>query len=63
MIKLNIMKFRQNMSETLHKVAFNDERVILCKNNKQMAVMISWDDWKVVEAMFRENDKLREMKG
>jgi hypothetical protein len=34
----------------------------VCRNFKEVAVILSWEDWKMIEAMFKANDEKRELK-
>lgn len=62
MKKLNMRKARDKYSEMLHEVGYLNERYIICKNTKPMAVLLSWEDWQVIEKMFKANDEKRELK-
>jgi len=58
----NLRKGRDSYSRIMHEVGYLSERYVFCKNNKEMAVLISWDDWKMIEKMFREIDEKRTLK-
>jgi PHD/YefM family antitoxin component YafN of YafNO toxin-antitoxin module len=62
MKKINMRKARDKYSQIMHEVGYLNERYILCKVNKPMAVLVSWNDWEVIEAMYREIDEKRKLK-
>jgi hypothetical protein len=62
MQKVGLEKVRATLSSIIDKTAFCNERYIFCRNFKPMAVLVSWDDWQVIEAMYREIDEKRTLK-
>lgn len=61
MKKVNLKKFHANYSKIVHEVAYLNERYTICKLNKPMSVMVSYDDWLVIEKLFKEiNDNRKE---
>ena len=62
MKKINLRKARDCYSQIMHEVGYLNERYILCKVNKPMAVLISWEDWQTFEKMLREKDEERTLK-
>ena len=62
MQKINLKKAAREFSKMVHLSCYNDERFILCKNNKPMTVMLSWDDWQIIEERFREEEEKKELK-
>lgn len=62
MQKINIDTLRRTLSPVVLKTAYCNERYIVCRNFKEVAVILSWEDWKVIEKMFKANDEKRELK-
>lgn len=62
MKKVNLKKARDLFSQIIHEAAYLHERYTICKANRPMVVMISYDDWNVIEAMYREIDEKRKLK-
>ena len=60
--KIGCEGIRRTLGSLLTQVGFCGERVIITRNFKEVAVMISWDDWKMIEKMFREIDEKRQLK-
>lgn len=59
---IGVRKFRENAGDYMNQCIYLDERIILTKNKKNAAVVISYNDWLKIEAQFREMDKIRELK-
>jgi prevent-host-death family protein len=49
MTRVNTSKLREDLSDTLNKVAFKGERVVLSRNGKDVAAIISIEDFKLLE--------------
>lgn len=62
MKKIGSEGIRKGLGTILTQVGYCGERVIITRNFKEIAVMISWDDWEMIEQMFRDIDKKRELK-
>ena len=45
---------RDNLSDILNQVAFRKERYILTRSGKNMAVLLSMDEWKLVEKLLQD---------
>jgi prevent-host-death family protein len=62
MKKIGCEVIRHTLGDLLIQVGYCGERVIITRHFKEVAVMISWDDWKMIEQMFRERDEKRTLK-
>lgn len=47
---------RQNLSELVNRVAYGNERISLTRKNKPVAVLVSLDDAKILEALENKAD-------
>lgn len=47
---------RQNLSELVNRVAYGNERIALTRKNKPVAVLVSLDDAKILEALENKAD-------
>lgn len=45
---------RDNLSEILNQVAFKGERYILTRSGKNMAVLLSMEEWELVEKLLQK---------
>jgi prevent-host-death family protein len=59
---VNLRKARDKYSQIIHEVAYLHERYTICKVSKPMVVMVSYDDWQIIEQMFRDIDAKRQLK-
>ena len=51
MIRLSASQFKQDMSETLNRVAYQGERVVIHRHGKDVAVLISTDEAVLLEML------------
>ena len=58
MKKVGCEGVRKTLGTLLTQVGYCGERVIITRNFKEVAVMISWDDWQMIEKMFYFIDTL-----
>ncbi len=49
MTRLNASKLREDLSEAISKVAFGGERIILQRNNKDVAALVSVEDLEMLQ--------------
>lgn len=49
MARLNASKLREDLSDTLNKVAFKGERVVLSRSGKDIAAIVSIEDFHLLE--------------
>lgn len=56
MEKIQASEARKNFSETINRVAYLNERIILNKNGKDVVAIISLDDLKLLERLEDELD-------
>jgi prevent-host-death family protein len=54
---LSASEFRKDMAAALNRVAFGGERVVIARNRKPVAALISADDLALLEAMEAYVDK------
>ncbi len=68
MAQVNIVEIRGNLAETVNRVAYGGERIVLERRGKGVAALVSMEDLDVIEAMEDEADlraalKARKEKG
>lgn len=68
MIQVGIKEIRDNLADTLNKVAYAGERVVLARRGKGVAALVSMEDLDLLEKMEDEADlkaakKARKEKG
>ena len=61
MTHITASQLRENLSAAISKVAFGGERIILRRNNKNVAALISMKDYSLLNALEDKLD-LEEMK-
>jgi len=61
MTRLSISELRENLACALNKVAFGRERIVLRRNKKDVAVLVSMEDFSLLRALEDKLD-LEEMK-
>ena len=54
MSRINVMEARRAFSETINRVAFGKERIVLERRGKDVAVLVSVDDLKLFEKLLEE---------
>lgn len=67
-MQLSIANFRNNMADPLNRVAYGGERIILARDGKPTAALVSVDDLKLLEDLENQADlkaalKARKEKG
>lgn len=53
---VNIVKIRSNLADTINRVAYQGERVILQRRGKGVAAMVSMEDLALLEKLEDEAD-------
>lgn len=56
---------KDHMSEILNRVAYNHKRYKIARHNKDMAIIISVDEWKAIEKLLQkleDEEDIREAK-
>lgn len=61
MTRLTASQLRQDLADALNKVAFGGERIVLQRNNKDVAALVSIEDLSLLRALEDKLD-LEEMK-
>ncbi len=51
MIRISASQVRQDFSDTLNRVAFGGERVIVRRNNKDVAALVSMDEYEFLSKL------------
>jgi prevent-host-death family protein len=54
MTRISASKIREDFSDTLNRVAFGGERVVVHRNNKDVAALISMEDFAVLRRLVGE---------
>ena len=55
-MELNIVEARANLSDALNRVAYGGERIILKRNGKKVAAIVSMDELTALERLEDEQD-------
>lgn len=51
MTKLQMREFRANLADTVNRVGYGGERIVIVKNGKPAAAMVSVEDLELIEAI------------
>jgi prevent-host-death family protein len=50
-MKMSLVRFRETMADPINRVMYQGERIVLERHGKGVAVVVSMDDLKVLEAL------------
>jgi len=50
-MKMSLVRFRETMADPINRVMYQGERIVLERHGKGVAVVVSMDDLKALEAM------------
>ncbi len=56
MVQVGIKEIRDNLADTLNKVAYAGERIVLARRGKGVAALVSMEDLELLEKMEDEAD-------
>lgn len=62
MKKMNATELRDDLSETLNRVTYQGERVILQRRGKDIAALVSMADYQLIEAAEDKIDRVAAQK-
>lgn len=51
---LSCRAIKDNMAEILNRVAYNHKRYKIARHNKEMAIIISIEEWEAIEKMLQK---------
>lgn len=51
---LSCREVKDHMAEILNRVAYNHKRYKIARHNKEMAIIISIDEWKAIEKLLQK---------
>lgn len=51
MMRVDVTEARQNLADALNRVAYGDDRVVISRRGKDVAVLVSVDDLALLEAL------------
>ena len=56
MVQVGVKEIRDNLADTLNKVAYAGERIVLARRGKGVAALVSMEDLELLEKMEDEAD-------
>ncbi len=59
--RMKTAELRANLTEALNRILYADEQLILCRRNKELAALVSIEDYKLLQAL-KEAEKSYEAK-
>ncbi|HUG70574.1 MAG TPA: type II toxin-antitoxin system Phd/YefM family antitoxin [Pirellulaceae bacterium] len=55
-MNMSIVELRDNLADTLNRIAYAGERIILERHGKPVAALVSMDDIRLIEQLEDESD-------